>query len=116
MQINREVGRAKDLSAPRYVYHLPNYGALRRTEYSLLVCVLPDGVQSCTGASSTQYCCSPESTGKEKCRYVEIIYESPPVVPSQAGYILLKMVRGRLWIWNSTPYACCAAFFPSHSL
>jgi hypothetical protein len=31
---------------------------------------------------------------KEKWRYVQIIYESPSVVPSQAGYILLKMVRG----------------------
>ena len=77
-----------------YTYHLPNYDTLRLTEHSLSVSVLSFGVQSCIGATSTEYCCSLESTVKEKWRYVEIIYESPPVVPSEAGYILLKMVRG----------------------
>jgi hypothetical protein len=78
-----------------YVYsYLPNYDTLRLTEYSLSVFVLSYGVQSCIGATTTEYCCSLESRVKEKCRYVEIIYESPPVMPSQAGYILLKMVRG----------------------
>lgn len=51
-------------------------------------------VSVCTGATTTESCCSLGSAVKEKCRYVEIIQESPPVVPTQAGYILLKMVRG----------------------